>query len=1720
MKSKNALSTVLTLILILTIMGAVASAYDSCSIKSNLETQSAGDPLSNRIDDILAEDKSVFLFFYADWCPYCHQQMPIIDQLGEEYAEELVFIHINVTARPDHAEEFGVSALPTMIAISGRNGDEYVIEDISGFAKKAELVKMISPGAGSEPDYAGGVGITALAAKCNSCSDCTKKLNGDYGTVVLTTDLINVRGSCIIFGANNVVFDGGGHKIDGDGAGEFESGIAMTDKSGNTIRNCEITDFESGITLYSSSKNEIYDNEISSNYYDGIWISDSDSNSVYGNLIEDNGKYGVYFASDSNSNTFSENTVCSNPIDIHDSDKNSGDDNACDTTHNWNDAGTTGCTHDCTVKKPDLVITDVWNEDGTICYQIRNLGDVTAPSGHYAFLLINGIGVAGNPIDSELEPGERLKQCFKYGWQCSPPDDTVTVCADREEMVGETDEGNNCRKEVWKCDNTPPAIVSGPVVSEITQSSVTISWTTNEDSDSLVRFGRTAGKYEDQKSGLKMKQEHKILLTDLLPSTTYHYVVESTDASKNTVVSRDGVFETGPVPDDEPPVVHALDITRGKGDFLYYELSADVSDNIGVGRVEFYIDDRLIGTDYSEPYLYYLVPAYMEMTRDEFFTEHTVEAAVFDIGGMVFESSIPWGPPYEVMSVTAKILAPCCSHPHPYPGYLYTDDGAVPDGTTVDITVRATEYELGGERPGTPECPGDMPPPTREIIPHPVRRVEFYLDGTLIGTSTTPSSTDEKYIYTHTWDASGLGAGEYEIEARAIATDGTVDTATCTVTVAEGAPYVMPGRSVSRIGNYFEVTLTLSNPGTASARVDTITDHVVGFQAVGKSAEEYSVTTGYTTATKDCEILIDLFTDTTDTITLSPGEFFRVVYSVVPILYEGATDYSIGEETVISYYDPSGRLEERRITSPSSRTLEGEWFPSSVDNAIETSDYLIATNPARLFTQYTDADVEELLSSMAGLAEEKNGVLGYLDTYSRSTFKNLIEPGGDWSSRLATDWTSEGYLLIVGETDIVPSRDIFDTSIRDATSGWSGGSVYPVTCVDNTYADISGSDNLPELIVARIIGDSAGQLTTPIETSLLDQFERTDALVVSGTGGGQSSFETNADEVAGIVDDEFTVDLMHGGDYANDAARLAQFTTRARDKDVLFYRDHGSIGCWSHTICTWNFPVNFGNSYPFAFGSACSTGHFEGSYCIGEAFLDSGAGVYLGATESSGRSANNDAGKKFFNKWIDSPKSLGQAFKETKRELGTSNDYKRLWVLEYNLYGDPKYGSSALDSSDFSPATLSRETSLQPPSLLEVTVPDYEVTTRDRLDYVKIPDGQLLLVPDEPMVPYYATSVDYAMGYEVMDVVLTERSGLTTATGLNLPVASMDPGGDGSEKLETLSESTGSEWYPEEDYRWQIIENPDGSTTLLIIMYPFYYNPLTTDVEFYKNYKFEINYAASTIEIAALTTDKDVYPGDVILVNLWLNNSGDAQDVLVDAVVKAGSSGEVISGLLLHTLKDFTGLASFSPRWDSDGIEPGYYFVEVTLKDTSDNVLDRKTEMFRLGISSGEIVSFTATPECFDIGDEIEMEMAFKNNGTVKITGTAIIRVFNSTGGAVEEFRHNITDLTPSGSVSFSDTWDTSGTEEGSSYTIIGYVLYDSKSTDPATVTVRNMIMGDLNRDGVVTTADAAIALELAASGEWDPAADADCDGRVTSLDALMILQAAAGNIELEGGES
>jgi len=76
------------------------------------------------------------------------------------------------------------------------------------------------------------------------------------------------------------------------------------------------------------------------------------------------------------------------------------------------------------MEKPDLVVTEqwvCWPENCTICYNITNIGNGTAPAGHNTTLYVDGIEVAHDQVPVELAPNESYIGCFEdYDWVYIP----------------------------------------------------------------------------------------------------------------------------------------------------------------------------------------------------------------------------------------------------------------------------------------------------------------------------------------------------------------------------------------------------------------------------------------------------------------------------------------------------------------------------------------------------------------------------------------------------------------------------------------------------------------------------------------------------------------------------------------------------------------------------------------------------------------------------------------------------------------------------------------------------------------------------------------------------------------------------------------------------------------------------------------------------------------------------------------------------------------------------------------------------------------------------------------------------------------------------------------------------------------------------------------------------------------------------------------------------
>lgn len=103
-------------------------------------------------------------------------------------------------------------------------------------------------------------------------------------------------------------------------------------------------------------------------------------------------------------------------------------------------------------------------------------------------------------------------------------------------------------------DTTAPNI-SNVASSNITSSGATISWTTDEASDSQVEYGTTTAYGSSTSLNTTLVTNHSVALSGLLPQTLYHYQVKSRDASGNLAVSSDFTFTTAAPPDTTPPTI-------------------------------------------------------------------------------------------------------------------------------------------------------------------------------------------------------------------------------------------------------------------------------------------------------------------------------------------------------------------------------------------------------------------------------------------------------------------------------------------------------------------------------------------------------------------------------------------------------------------------------------------------------------------------------------------------------------------------------------------------------------------------------------------------------------------------------------------------------------------------------------------------------------------------------------------------------------------------------------------------------------------------------------------------------------------------------------------------------------------------------------------------------------------------------------------------------------
>lgn len=96
---------------------------------------------SNFTQVVEDSDGLVMVDFWAAWCGPCKLVGPIVEELGDQYADKGVKVaKLDVDENPRTASRFGIRSIPSILFF--RNGEH--VDTVIGAVPKAHLEKKIS----------------------------------------------------------------------------------------------------------------------------------------------------------------------------------------------------------------------------------------------------------------------------------------------------------------------------------------------------------------------------------------------------------------------------------------------------------------------------------------------------------------------------------------------------------------------------------------------------------------------------------------------------------------------------------------------------------------------------------------------------------------------------------------------------------------------------------------------------------------------------------------------------------------------------------------------------------------------------------------------------------------------------------------------------------------------------------------------------------------------------------------------------------------------------------------------------------------------------------------------------------------------------------------------------------------------------------------------------------------------------------------------------------------------------------------------------------------------------------------------------------------------------------------------------------------------------------------------------------------------------------------
>ncbi len=82
------------------------------------------------------------LFFWADWCSFCRELIPVMDELADKYSESIKIVTISADFNKKASKSFEIKAVPHVVYF--KNGEK--TGSLTGKRTKEEIENFIRTG--------------------------------------------------------------------------------------------------------------------------------------------------------------------------------------------------------------------------------------------------------------------------------------------------------------------------------------------------------------------------------------------------------------------------------------------------------------------------------------------------------------------------------------------------------------------------------------------------------------------------------------------------------------------------------------------------------------------------------------------------------------------------------------------------------------------------------------------------------------------------------------------------------------------------------------------------------------------------------------------------------------------------------------------------------------------------------------------------------------------------------------------------------------------------------------------------------------------------------------------------------------------------------------------------------------------------------------------------------------------------------------------------------------------------------------------------------------------------------------------------------------------------------------------------------------------------------------------------------------------------------------